>query len=382
MSGESELPRIRLGGVDDTPEPSTLNLSALLQSESPEQNPEASDSDDSKGDDVPRSVHFAASPPAAPAATSAVSTTSTPCPMLFNDLVPPVRLFLEGSVGPSGSTCKNHAQDVKLIQTLLNAVPSSQGGPTAPLVVDGKPSSKLTEAIKNFQKQKLNFKNPDGKVEPNNLTIKGLVPAVHSQNKIPTTLPGIGEPFPGTTRWLSTLENLNSQTSQFKTTAAPTFSKSEWSLSTTNGCSLSILVMGAVAGEIWVENSSQPGVPYKLVFGGLSLGLSALPAGASYFSSLLPSWGTAIYRGAQAPNPWKPKDFEGPVMLICAEASYSMGVGGTLILFGGDVVTLSNPVLQPLGLYKLKGVGFAAGVQFGTPNAGISVAQGYIAGWH
>ena len=78
---------------------------------------------------------------------------------------------ISGSVGTNG---KNRSEDVRTVQTLLNRVPATEGGPTPPLEVDGLCWQKTTSAIQRFQKVGCGFKWPDGIVEPERRTWAAL----------------------------------------------------------------------------------------------------------------------------------------------------------------------------------------------------------------
>jgi hypothetical protein len=75
------------------------------------------------------------------------------------------------SVGVNGT---NRPEDVKIVQALLNKVPSIKGGPFPALRVDGLAWTKTTNAIKKFQQQCLNFKWPDGRIDPAGKTFRAL----------------------------------------------------------------------------------------------------------------------------------------------------------------------------------------------------------------
>jgi len=74
-----------------------------------------------------------------------------------------------GSVGLGG---KNFRADVQAVQELLNRVKVGQGGPPAPVAVDGLVGPETVGAITRFQKQ--NFGWGDGRVDPNGQTLARL----------------------------------------------------------------------------------------------------------------------------------------------------------------------------------------------------------------
>lgn len=78
---------------------------------------------------------------------------------------------ISASVGQGGRNLKS---DAETVQQLLNNVPAPQGGPDVPLAVDGLPWQRTIAAIKKFQKVQLDFKWPDGRVDPNGKTLAKL----------------------------------------------------------------------------------------------------------------------------------------------------------------------------------------------------------------
>jgi len=78
---------------------------------------------------------------------------------------------ISASVGQSGV---NRKDDSIKVQSLLNKVPSVQGGPSPLLAIDGLPWQKTIAAIKQFQRVQLGFKWPDGRVDPNGKTLEKL----------------------------------------------------------------------------------------------------------------------------------------------------------------------------------------------------------------
>jgi hypothetical protein len=54
------------------------------------------------------------------------------------------------SVGLNGT---NRPEDVRIVQALLNLVPTVKGGPIQPLKIDGLAWNKTTAAIKKFQQE-------------------------------------------------------------------------------------------------------------------------------------------------------------------------------------------------------------------------------------
>lgn len=111
---------------------------------------------------------------------------------------------IAGSVGQGG---KNAKPDVVTVQELLNKVPLGEGGPEAPLKVDGLAWSKTIAAIRRFQSVNLGHKWPDGRVDPQGKTFTRLndydqpapapqppPPSQHYQHIVPGKKVIIGQP--------------------------------------------------------------------------------------------------------------------------------------------------------------------------------------------
>src|SRR5258707_1003743 len=84
---------------------------------------------------------------------------------------------LKGSVGRrAGRDSRNHINDQKVIQDLLNRIPASAGGAGGTLnerMVEGISSNKLYLAIVNFQKKNVP-KFADGHVDPGGRTLDAM----------------------------------------------------------------------------------------------------------------------------------------------------------------------------------------------------------------
>jgi peptidoglycan hydrolase-like protein with peptidoglycan-binding domain len=91
--------------------------------------------------------------------------------------------LLSASVGFGGVNRRN---DVVLIQSLLNLVPSASGGPTKPLKVDGIVGPLTIGAIRRFQSANIGFS--DGRVDPGGQTLARLS-ALTSQQPVSSTAP-------------------------------------------------------------------------------------------------------------------------------------------------------------------------------------------------
>jgi peptidoglycan hydrolase-like protein with peptidoglycan-binding domain len=77
------------------------------------------------------------------------------------------------SVGVGGT---NLSEDVGTIQKSLNRIPTSQGGPSPPLKVDGFIGPLTTAAIRQFQKIQFPGWTPDARVDPGGKPSPGSTP--------------------------------------------------------------------------------------------------------------------------------------------------------------------------------------------------------------
>src|ERR1035441_3989126 len=91
--------------------------------------------------------------------------------------------LLSASVGFGGANRRN---DVVLIQSLLNLVPSASGGSTNPLKVDGIVGPLTIGAIRRFQSANLGFS--DGRGHPGGQTLARLS-ALTSQQSVSSPAP-------------------------------------------------------------------------------------------------------------------------------------------------------------------------------------------------
>jgi hypothetical protein len=80
--------------------------------------------------------------------------------------------IIAASVGRLGGL--NRPPDVKVVQELLNRVPSAAGGPYPLLAVDSVCGPRTVDAIQKFQVQQLGWGKADGRVDPNGPTFQKL----------------------------------------------------------------------------------------------------------------------------------------------------------------------------------------------------------------
>jgi len=78
---------------------------------------------------------------------------------------------IKQSVGRNG---KNNRLDVKVVQAALNLVAHNNFQAAQKLIIDGRCGKKTSDAIELFQKNVLAITSPDGRVDPNDVTLKAL----------------------------------------------------------------------------------------------------------------------------------------------------------------------------------------------------------------
>lgn len=109
-----------------------------------------------------------------------------------------VQVTMTGPVGTGGTGAKD---DTVLVQSLLNAIPSGEGGPQTRLKVDGIVGPVTVAAIRRYQQA---CAYPvDGRVDVLGPTIKSLVTTLNNRNALPAGLPNIGPPSEGVVRALA-----------------------------------------------------------------------------------------------------------------------------------------------------------------------------------
>lgn len=74
---------------------------------------------------------------------------------------------------PAGTSGANTSEDVRMIQQLLNKHIGKMK-PLSPLVEDGKIGPRTIRAIEEFQRRVVGMALPDGRVDPNGVTLKAL----------------------------------------------------------------------------------------------------------------------------------------------------------------------------------------------------------------
>jgi peptidoglycan hydrolase-like protein with peptidoglycan-binding domain len=265
-----------------------------------------------------------------------------------------------------------------------------------PLAVDGYIGPKTTDAIRRFQQARCRV--VDGRVDVGAQTVTILGNMLNSQGRMPQGLPNVGMPDPQIVQGLTgggpiagpSLVNTTSPgvmplpgfssampvgTSAVGGTPVGASSSilgaNDWSIKSSGGLDISVSVVGVTTINIYMERDSQPGVPYRFLFGGIGAGLSALPIGLDVSFADMPSWGTRLRQGPLGSNPMPIDDFKNPCTIYSIGANVGPGWSGTLLMFG---------CYGPLVL-STRAFGAMTGMQVGLPGGSISAYWGYIADW-
>jgi peptidoglycan hydrolase-like protein with peptidoglycan-binding domain len=99
-----------------------------------------------------------------------------PAGATFSQLLSDSRYVADATIGSSvgaNAPAGNDPQDVAVVQALLNAVPTAQGGPSPRLVVDGLIGSKTIGAITGYQQAQA-LGTASGRVDPGDATLASL----------------------------------------------------------------------------------------------------------------------------------------------------------------------------------------------------------------
>lgn len=267
----------------------------------------------------------------------------------------PVVLSMEGSVGTGG---RNLVPDVKLVQSLLNAVPASVGGPSVKLTVDGQVGAKTIAAIRNYQQ--LNTKVVDGRVDPRGRMIRHMVDSLQFRGAIPVGVPGIERAKP---------ETVSSFTSLRSDFGIPFITPTTWRIESATSVNASWKDRGLYVAQLVLVEDSAPTVKVRLhVRAGIVGASVGLPAGFDFSLPSFPSVGGRIVRGLVGFGPLSASSFVGlcGVSMIGGN-SIGVGEGATIYQFNW------NPG-GPLG--TCSGFAMIAGIQGGLPGFGAASGSG------
>lgn len=266
----------------------------------------------------------------------------------------PVLLSMGASVG-FGAT--NHVADVKLVQTLLNAVPSMVGGPAAPLAQDGISGHKTVSAIKTYQQR--NTSLVDGRVDPRGQTIRHMVNTLQLRGAVPLSAEGIA---PAKPEIVASFRGIGAH-------FGLPFTASSWRIDSSASVDASVGKTGVYVAELVLVDDNAPGVRVKLRIRAGIVGVSmGLPFGFDFSLPKFPSTGGRIYRGLSGVGELSGLSFAGlcGVSMIGGN-SVGVGEGATLIQFGWAAG-------GPPGAYV--GAAMIAGIQGGLPGIGAASGPG------
>ena len=306
-----------------------------------------------------------------------------------------VQVAMSGPVGAGGTNAKN---DVVLVQGLLNAIPSSEGGPLTKLKVDGIVGPLTLAAIRRYQQARTHI--VDGRVDVHGATIKSLVMTLNDRGTLPPGLPNVGEPSQSVVRALTGgagMPVLMSREDRQPSSAPAMKAKSDvavlnqqsfglaafsfsytgptgWDFVTSSATDISVWIIGVTVINIVLKHDIEPGLTYEFSFAGAGVGLSGMPIGLDWSASAMPSYGTKLWKVnpifGKAP-PLYARDFDLlPTLILSFGANVGPGWGG-MAVFWGSV----GPCLASTRYFNA-----VTGMQAGIPGGSVTLYTGAIAG--
>jgi hypothetical protein len=316
-------------------------------------------------------------------------------PLVINNN--PSRLVQVAMSGPVGVGCNNAKNDVFLVQSLLNAVPSNEGGPLIKLKADGIAGPLTVAAIRKYQQARTHI--IDGRVDVHGATIKSLVMTLNDRGALPRGLSNLGSPSQSVVNALTRRGGVASLMSRAdRQPSSPPAMKAKsgvavrdqgssrfatssytgptgWDFVTSSATDVSVWIIGATVINIVMKHDIEPGLTYQFTFAGAGVGLSGMPIGLDWSASAMPSYGTRLWKVnplfGKAP-PLYAHDFDLlPTLILAFGANVGPGWGG-MVVFWGSV----GPLLS-LTRY----VNAVSGMQAGIPGGTITLYTGAIAGW-
>lgn len=287
------------------------------------------------------------------------------------------QLTLGASVGNNGT---NRPDDVRTVQTLLNALTTTEGRPSAPLSVDGRVGPMTVAAIRRFQAaQRLAV--VDGLVEPNRNTVRALGNVLNSRNALPAGLPAVTDPDPAfvsALRGNAPVPPGRPVTDRATAAAAPSMAPGQptgWTLDSTGGFDLSVGLLAVMHTFLYLSHDTEPGKRYKLSYEGIGAGLSVLPVGFDTWFRDMKSRSSAVRYGRPAATlglgrarPFGADAFTGlPTSVMSVGAGLGPGLSGAMFMFGSVA-----PAVEPIYF------AWSAGMQAGLPNVGFTMYVGKV----
>jgi peptidoglycan hydrolase-like protein with peptidoglycan-binding domain len=284
-------------------------------------------------------------------------------PLVLNDdTTRLIQINMQGSVGQSG---RNSPVDVKMVQAMLNNVPTTEGGPSTRLAIDGLVGPITIGAIARFQRA-AKLKIVDGRIDLLGPTIRALGRTLNARGLMPRNVPGIGPVDNRIRRGLIGDYGAAPRPVRDGVAASQGFDPlglTDWKFRSSSGVSMGADVLGIAAMYFYLEKDSRPGMIRKFPWSGVGAGLSAAPIGLEISFERMPSFGRQLRQGLfNGANPMPEDDFQGPCTVYSAGVSAGVGWSGTLCLFGS---------LGPI-IATTRAIGFITGMEVGIPGAGIT----------
>ncbi len=281
-------------------------------------------------------------------------------PLVLNeDLRRLVQISMQASVGRGA---KNLPADVTIVQSMLNSLPETLGGPRPSLVVDGRVGPMTIAAIVRAQ-QALRRRIVDGRIDPNGPTIIALGRLLNSRGLMPRNIRGIGLADDRVRRGL--IEGASAgQTVRGGAAvvgAIPGISPTDWKFRSSSGVTLGADIFGVSAMTFFLEKDSRPGFIRQFPWSGIGVGLSTTPVGLDISFADFPSFGLRLRQGLFGSNPMPEDDFKGPCTVYSVGANLGVGFSGTICLFGA-----AGPLIV-----TTRAVGAIVGMEVGIPGAGF-----------
>ena len=297
------------------------------------------------------------------------------------DTEKPKVLSTTGSVGTGAS---NRADDVRLVQALLNNVSPSDGGPSTPLVIDGRVGPLTIAAITKYQKKKIGV--ADGRVDARNRTIRHLVTDLINSGGTLPAIPGLRDATPEEIAGPATAfgfpaEKVQPLSAQPVTTRSSLvgargdtgfgvpFTPAGWTIDNSVGSiDISIKDTGAYVGKMTIFQDAHPDVRFELlVAGGFKSVSKGMPVGIDIALPSMAATRGKVIRGLAGFGPISKFSFLG----VCgiAFAGFSAVGGANLFL----IQFQWNPVGPP---GSCMGFALMAGTQIGIGGFGAGAGPG------
>jgi len=319
---------------------------------------------------------------------------------------------IQAPVGnPTECNPVNQPADVLTVKWLLYNIPESEGGPTGSLRTICDPNGQgiynpaLQQIILNFQLKRrskgVDIQNEwfvGGRVKPGSITLREMNRIVFGE-ATPASAPTRPDPSS------YVIPVRSGAPTNWNPAPAPTAPleadggfweflkdlmgrRTNWKMSGGAGGGFGIGPVGVGGGKYTVTRPD--GSEFSIVGTYINTGLSVVPAAFSMSGSETPG-GSVIGVYSSLRRPPEDGDFEGGFLTLSASINFP-GIGGGITLWCGGyganlpgwsslVALATGPVFGPtLAVFKAASVvSIFAGLQYGTPDAGVSIALGHAA---